>query len=392
MIHKITLENFFSLADRQELGFRVPDNAPDMPCFRPSQALPDIRLPAVIGFFGSNASGKSTMLRALTATIGWIVYSFSTHVSAPIPWFEAYMRKDWLDKPSVVAIEFDGRMDAGQPASLFRYELRISPAKTLAYEGLFHAPKGRFRKLFERKEQDFSFGEAFGITDNDPRIQSIRPNASIISTLAQFNHPLSSYFKKALESVQANVVGFEKLNSNPQQLLSFYRQNHSYLDGLNRELRKLDVGLEAMRIGQGPGGLFAQFDHTGLDQPIPMFGESQGTRKFIELFVMLQSVLNQGSLAIMDELDTDLHPLLIPEIFRWFGDPIRNPHGAQLFFTAHNPALLDVMEKEQVFFTEKSAGKPSIVYGARDIQGLRREPSLMKKYLGGELGAVPHIG
>jgi predicted ATPase len=84
--------------------------------------------------------------------------------------------------------------------------------------------------------------------------------------------------------------------------------------------------------------------------------------------------------------------LLLPEIFRWFGDSERNPHGAQLLFSAHNPSLLDDLEKEQAFFTEKPSGKPSRVYGARDIKGLRREPSLMKKYLAGELGAVPHIG
>ncbi|TXH53361.1 MAG: ATP-binding protein [Desulfurellales bacterium] len=84
--------------------------------------------------------------------------------------------------------------------------------------------------------------------------------------------------------------------------------------------------------------------------------------------------------------------MLIPEVLRWFSDPQRNALGAQLLFTAHNPALLDEIEKEQIYFVQKKCGQPSTVYGARDIKGLRREPSLMKKYLAGELGAVPHIG
>ena len=96
--------------------------------------------------------------------------------------------------------------------------------------------------------------------------------------------------------------------------------------------------------------------------------------------------------AVIDELDTDIHPLLVPELFRWFYDKERNKHGAQLLFTAHNPAILNDLEKEQVFFTEKPSGQPTRIYGAREIKGLRREPSLMKKYLSGELGAVPHIG
>ena len=87
-----------------------------------------------------------------------------------------------------------------------------------------------------------------------------------------------------------------------------------------------------------------------------------------------------------------MHPLLMPEIFRWFSDTTRNPLGAQLFFTAHNPALLDELERGRIFLTEKERSGANRVVGVRDIKGLRREPSLMKKYLAGELGAVPYIG
>ena len=59
-------------------------------------------------------------------------------------------------------------------------------------------------------------------------------------------------------------------------------------------------------------------------------------------------------MAVIDELDTDIHPLLIPELFRWFYDTERNPKGAQLLFTAHNPAILDELEKEQVLFFRKA--------------------------------------
>ena len=117
-----------------------------------------------------------------------------------------------------------------------------------------------------------------------------------------------------------------------------------------------------------------------------------GTRRFIEIFPHLQYVLDTGGVAVIDELDTDIHPMLIPELFGWFYDNRCNTKGAQLLFTAHNPALLIELEKEQVYFAKKPDGEPTQIYGARQIQGLRREPSLMNKYLSGELGAVPHIG
>lgn len=323
--------------------------------------------------------------------------SFSIPPEGFIPFFQPYKRADWWEKPSKISIEFDGAYPDENTDVLFRYELHIShtkdrPGKSVLYEALSYAPKGRFRKLFERHEQTFSFGQEFEIADNDTRVLSIRPNASVISTLSQLNHKLSFQFQAFIGTLQTNIAGMDKAQYHANQTLPFYASNPEYLIRLNRELRRLDVGLEEMSIEQGSQGLFAKFKHVGLDGFVFMDEESVGTRKFIEVFPKLQYVLETGSVSLIDELDTDLHPMLIPELFRWFCDPERNPRGAQLFFTAHNPALLDEMEKEQVFLTEKGSGKPSTVYGARDIKGLRREPSLMKKYLAGELGAVPHIG
>lgn len=120
--------------------------------------------------------------------------------------------------------------------------------------------------------------------------------------------------------------------------------------------------------------------------------EYAGTQRFIQTFPLFQVALDVGGIAIIDEFDTEIHPLLIPELFRWFYSPGRNLKNAQLIFTAHNTAILDELEKEQVYFTEKSFGRPTRIFCAGDIQGLRRQPSLMKKYLSGELGAVPRVG
>jgi hypothetical protein len=266
--------------------------------------------------------------------------------------------------------------------------------KTISYESLSYAPRGKFRCLFERKGQHIHFSQEFGIANtNDPRKESIRPNASVISTLAKLNHALSIHLSKMIGTIQTNYIGVTKIQPNVHQWLSVYANDKACLDRLNRELRRFDVGLESMFIEPGnQGSLFAKFQHVGLGDFIYFGEESAGTQRFVEIFPRLHYVLETGSIAIIDEIDTDLHPLLLPELFRWFNDPERNSHGAQLFFTAHNPALLDDLEKEQIFFTEKPSGESSHVYGARDIKGLRREPSLMKKYLAGELGAVPHVG
>ncbi len=398
MLYKISIENFFSIAEKQELDFAVPRNAPELPCFKVPRSEPDYRLPTVIGFFGANASGKSTVLRAIANSALFVCKSFDMNEQMDML-FQPYRHKDWWGKPTKIAIEFDGQLSIDGESSIFRYELHVQHQannffnKIVAYESLSYAPKGKFRRLFERHGQKFKFGQEFAISsDNDPRKESIRPNASVISTLAKLNHQLANFISQLVSTLQSNIIGFNKVQQNMDSLLMTYAMNKNCLDHLNRELRRFDVGLESMIVEQGSNGLFAKFSHVGLDNFVFLNEESSGTQRFVEIFPRLHYVLENGSVAVIDELDTDLHPLLVPELFRWFGDSTRNPHGAQLIFTAHNPALLQDLEKEQVYFAEKPSGKASRIYGARDIKGLRREPSLMKKYLAGELGAVPHIG
>jgi hypothetical protein len=397
MIHRISVENFFSVADQQEINFRVPLNAPDLPCFRPSRSGERQRLPLIIGVYGPNASGKSTVLRAITTT-GWFVQnSFTIPPNNQIPLFNPYANNDWWNRPTKITIEFDSQLAEDAPAAVFRYELHIGNepnrfAKDVAFESLSHAPKGKFRRIFERHVQECTFGSEFGISAGDSRVRSVRPNASVISTLAQLNHKISSDLIRGLNALQTNIRGIEKAQGTIAYALGYYAQRPEYLKGLNQELSRLDLGLQEMKILPGTPGPIAMFKHFGLDCDIVLAQESMGTQRFIEIFPLIQYVLDTGGIAVIDELDTDIHPLIVPEIFRWFYDKGRNPHGAQLFFTAHNPAILDELEKEQVFFTEKPSGKPTRIYGAGEIKGLRREPSLMKKYLSGELGAVPHIG
>jgi hypothetical protein len=350
----------------------------------------------IVGIYGPNASGKSTVLRAISTTAWFVQHSFTLPPNNAIPLFNPYAHKNWWNLPTKIAIEYDGQLGENARASVFRYELHIAhePNKfgsKVHFESLSYAPNGKFRRIFERHQQKFTFGREFGITGGDSRIQSIRPNASVISTLAQLNHKISSDFILSLRGLQTNIIGLDKANGGLNNALTFYAQRPDYLQRLNRELSRLDLGLEEMKIHPGNTGL-TTFKHFGLDCDIVLAQESMGTRRFIEIFPLLQFVLDVGGVAVIDELDTDIHPLLVPELFRWFYDRQRNPKWAQLLFTAHNPAILDQLEKEQVFFSEKPGGQPTRIYGAREIKGLRREPSLMKKYLAGELGAVPHIG
>lgn len=398
MLHRVSIENFQSIADQQVLSLAVPANAPDLPCFKFSPPNSQVRLPSVVGFFGPNASGKSTFLCAIVSALMFACHSFEWNNQIQF-FFQPYRQKKWWGGLTKIVLEFDCQQQDASTSILYRYELHLSNNandffnKSVEYEALFYFPNKKQKRLFERHKQTFSFGDEFGISrGDDPRKNSIRHDASVISTLAKLNHPLAIYLHQQMSALQTNIQSFNKVQKTAQECLSIYADDSHCLEQLNRELRRFDVGIESMIIEKSPKGLAAKFRHTGLDDYIFLEEESSGTKRFIELFPRLHYALETGSVVVIDELDTDCHPLLLPELLRWFDNPVHNSHCAQLLFTAHNPTLLDELEKEQVFFTEKISGQASCIYGARDIKGLRREPSLMKKYLAGELGAIPHIG
>ena len=92
-----------------------------------------------------------------------------------------------------------------------------------------------------------------------------------------------------------------------------------------------------------------------LDEPVVFDNESTGTKNFAFLFPGIFFVLEKGHILVADDFDRDLHPDLVLEILSWFQSTDRNPNGAQLLCTLHNAAVLETLEKEELFLTEKSS-------------------------------------
>lgn len=395
MIHEIALENFLCVADQQIIDLRVARNVPEDDRFRRSPSRSDTRLPTVVGLFGPNASGKSTIIRAITAMVAFATRSFDLPVDSPPIYFLPHASREWSGEPTRLSVQFDASW-LNERFALFEYSLVIGnkdgqPLSMLEESLQYQEEGSKFRRVFERKGDKILPGDILGIKQTDPRLLSVRPNCSVIAALAKFNHTLAMTIWSDLNNLQSNLWGFGRVDPDPQALITFYARHPEALAALNAQLARIDVGLEEMAIASTTSGPIATFRHEGLARDILFHEESRGTQRFVTIFPQLFYVLQNGHIALVDEIDGDLHPLLMPEIFRWFHDPKINLGNAQLFMTAHNAAIMDDLEKEEVFFTEKRGGK-TVVFGAKDIKGLRREPSLSKKYLGGLLGAVPRVG
>lgn len=135
-----------------------------------------------------------------------------------------------------------------------------------------------------------------------------------------------------------------------------------------------------------------RFNHRGFEKPVNFVDESTGTRNLVRMFPLIHLALESGNMVLLDNFDSELHSDLAAEIIRWFQNEEHNPHNAQLICSTHNTALLDSLEKEEVFITEKSTEGSTRVYGVQNIIGVPRTENLQNLYRSGVLGGLPNLG
>ena len=402
MIHKFSISNFHSVREEVVLDLRIPGTAPDLPRFRRSTAKPDIRLPSVVVLIGPNGSGKTTLLSGLVATALIASFASPTAKSNPIKAFLPYLTKKTVKEPTRFCMEFEMHWQ-GEVRQLFRYELAVvrggatdSDDPFFFYEALFHFPKGRPRRLFERGApgEPIYVSKEFGLKPGDDRLQAVRADTSVIATLALLNVPLAMRLAKWMESflTSTNIVLRKRWVLPTQTVMDLFDGDPDMESWIRSRIRSSDLGIQDITVSDQSGEKDVFFHHHGLDTPIPLNWESSGTKRLFHLLPQIGLAFRHGVPAVLDEIDGDLHVDIAGEILSWFRSQEVNPSGTQLFVSSHNVGLLDNLEKEEIFIVEKDSSGATRVHGAQDVQGLRRDTRLYPKYRAGMLGGIPKIG
>ncbi|MCF7701859.1 AAA family ATPase [Loktanella sp. M215] len=403
MLYRIEIENFFSVRERQVIDLTVGRKVPD----EPGRLVPihdgsDLRAPSVVAIYGANASGKSNVLRAV-AFAAWFIQSSFQQQAGNALLYQKFETKEMIGKITRLSLTFAG-LDGMMTGDLSKtcpyvYTLELSSRDTegdrVILESLYYRPSAtaRMSRIFERNEDGEVKAAKWVATSKELSVLKsiLRPDASVISTLGQLNNALALNFIRSANAIDSNIL-LTRFEQSDSDLLKQYARNDLLLLDLNRDIRRIDLGVDQVHIVAENGGPVARFVHAGLDGALPLLIESHGTQQFFKIYPLLHRALALGGIALVDELDVAIHPAILPEILRWFFDPDRNPHGAQLWMSCHAVSLLDDLLKEEVVICEKSPSGATEVYRLADIQGIRRDDNILQKYLGGVYGGVPSIG
>lgn len=408
MLYRFEVENFSSIRDHQVIDLVVAPNVSD-PEDRYAPIFPgsELRAPKVVSIYGANASGKTTLLRALGFLITFA--RDSHHRTTPGFMCEGFSDLESRSRPIKLAVEFGDAMNLSKEVvdsieagsnveyGVCRYELEIEvvdgrPERVLT-EALRQKPngQGKWQRVFERDaEGKVKDSRSFSMSGFQHLLNTLRPNVSVLSSFALFQHPTSMLFVEKAQRFMFQLGPSPASQDLP--VISYLGQTPTMVEQLNRELSRIDVGVEGMRFQETSNGLVPMFKHSGLNQELPWHQESHGTQSFIKMFPLISLALAQGGICLIDELDAAIHPLILPQLVGWFHDTNeRNPHDAQLWFTCHSASLLDDLTKEEVVICEKDRSGRTTAHSLMDVK-VRRDENLYRKYLSGAYGGVPQLG
>ncbi|MGX8699668.1 MAG: AAA family ATPase, partial [bacterium] len=119
--------------------------------------------------------------------------------------------------------------------------------------------------------------------------------------------------------------------------------------------------------------------------------ESDGTRRLMRLAPAMEAALQRGGLVVVDEIEENLHPLLLELLISKFQSKEVNKTGAQLVFSTHSSEVFDLLRKDQIYLVDKDpASGASELYSISEFD-TRTTDNIRKGYLLGKYGAIPNV-
>ncbi len=418
MIKYFAIENYRSIKKECVIDFdlNIPKNNP---------------LPAntIIGFAGANASGKTTVLQALTFVYWFMQSSFlQLEPDEDIPCQSFYSLES---EPTKFHLIFSkkGFFSKEQEEKFIDYEYILHLTKEkIIYEELNYYPYGRKRNVYTRALLEIKFGRQIRIFDT----ADLRSNSSIISFARQFKSQkiaieLSYYL------LRSNITrqGLSEYKFNPFEISKLIEKDNELSNQLLKFIRVADVGIESIFLKEEKELEFEKIlntisrvtNNTDIREAImqskavvknekewfkltiPLFKhkinqfyaefsqelESAGTLQFLTILNKVLIALHAGMLLILDEIEIKLHQNLVAYLIGLFQNPSFNTKGAQLIFSFHNSYLMNILEPHQLWFTQKNDDGETEVFSANDFKDISKfgKEHLEELYRIGRFGAIP---
>lgn len=376
MILKLRLSNFYSIAEEVILDFTAER--------KKKQPLPwnliefnQDKFVNIIGIFGSNAAGKSNLIKAVKFCRDLILMSNNNNGEDVLK-YESF--KFEYGKTSNFSLNFEWE------GVEYEYSFELLGQK-IKSESLFYYPQKRRAKVFKRENTNmYSYGK--GLIQRPTEIETSTGSQTLfLSRGSSMNRPILrtvyQFFKEGLWIEN----GKYSIDDSSRSIIE--RHKPMLLKAL--EISDSDI-TDYKLVESSPGIPLLQTFHQE-DPKIPfdfMKEESEGTKRLFHILLMLIDKAQTDTTIFFDEFDLKLHLKLSEFIL----DIVASFGRAQMVFTSHNPTLInrEKLRDEQIVFVTKLPNGASEFVPLCDYSEVSKIKDIQKAYLQGRFDGVPYVG
>lgn len=378
--------------------------------------------------YGSNASGKSNLIKAIDFMEEFIRNSATRmNQGDKIPFIVPFrLAPDSRAKPSsfeVTVVVDETRFEYGFSAT----RERVHDEWLAAYPPPHRRRQQWFERRFDPQTEQTTWAFRGPLKPEEAILKAkTRDNGLVLSRGAELNigflNELFLWFRKSLRiydlsdpPVALMISTIERIREDPEfrnRVVKLLRHADLGIDGVNVESESVDwesVPDDVKRLIPEKGRrellvsglsvrtthrLFGSDAHEQFDMEK---NESNGTMRLFALAAPVLDALSKGRVIVVDELECSMHPLLTRKIIELFQSPEANKKGAQLIFATHDSTLMDpeLFRRDQIWLVEKNRSGASELFSLYDFDTEdrpRNTEAFQRNYLAGRYGGVPNFG
>jgi len=422
MIINFTVRNFGCIKDAQTLSFEANKSKHLEESYIIN--INGLRLLKLALIFGPNASGKTTILKALDFLRDLVLSPINLKTKELE--FEPFLFDSETQKQSsFMSIEFLAN------SKRFLYEIEFSK-KAILNEKLYFLNSRKkyiFRRSTDLEKQltKIEFNKSIKITEAE--LNALQANTLINNTVLGGTVKTNVYVEELKMVIDwfnnyslilpiTDLTGFimpkiEKKEIRKELIINILK-NADYnisdisfkkikIEKLNDFIifiaskRIMDIGEELMKIDKDFNISKLELTHNvnNANYNLPFEYESAGTQRYFGIAGFLSLAKIKSSILLIDELESSLHPDLIIHFLLSF---IVNSKQSQIIATTHFREILaikDIFRPDVIWFTQKDEHQATELYSLADFNTkvIRMDTSnILSAYQSGKLGAVPNLG
>lgn len=404
LITRIKASNFYGIKDPVEVFFTEGGKKDKIGYANFAKE----RVSLISGFYGANASGKSTILHAIDTIIRIIlarnqefVIVNGVKIKQDIVMALPNFSEDMKSKP--IELEMDFIIDKNK----YRYFVSITNEGREILEEVLDKNN---KNIFSRKNHEVVFENSIkkklaAISQyivaplQSSFLSVILDESSDLSVFANIKEEIGISELKQIQSKICFITDKRSVQLGQNNISGLFAFALSYLndtkEGQQKKMNKItpvakhfDPPLEELIIERENNNTFRfEAKYKNFYKRIPVQEMSAGTREIISYISEILRIIENGGIVVYDETSKYYHSDMEMAILNLFRDKDINKNNAQIFFSSHNHETFDLLHNDQAHILEKKKG--NIIATKVSDFDVKERDNIKRIYRLGSLGGVP---